>query len=117
MAPILRFAEAALFSVLLASVARAQSTTVPPEKSWALAASAILAEGNGDRHDRLEGRPRTPENIAYAVRLLRSSWSIADRNQLQASLRSVGETGYRQYFTRLGKRAELRRNNTPQDFE
>ena len=110
MGSILRLAGAALLPAVLAAA-------VPPEKSWALAASAILAERNGDRHDLLEGRPRTPENIAYAFRLLRRSWSVADRNQLLDALHDVRETGYRQYFTRLGKLAELNRNYTPKDFE
>jgi hypothetical protein len=117
MVPRLRFAGAALFPVFLATAAQAQPAAVPTEKTWALAASAILAERNGDQHDLLEGRPRTSENIAYAIGLLRRSWSVADHDQLLVALRSLRATGYRQYFTRFGKRAQQGGNEMPKDFE
>jgi len=117
MAPILRFAGAALFAAFLAIAARAQSAAMAPEKSWALAASAILTERNGDRHDLLGGQPRTSENIAEAADLLKRSWSVTDRSDLLDSLSNLRDGGHRASFNRLGKLAALGPVDTPQDSE
>lgn len=78
------------------------ATAESDQQKWALAASAILAQRNGDKHDLLGGRERTPDNINYARRLLAGSWGVRNRQGLIDTLRDLRETGWRAEFTRLG---------------
>jgi hypothetical protein len=83
--------------------ARAGEVAESDQQKWALAASAILAQRNGDRHDLLAGRERTPDNIQYAHRLLAGSWGVRNRRELIDALRSLRETGMRAEFDAFGR--------------
>jgi hypothetical protein len=83
-----------------ASAAAAEPLT--PPRAWALAASAMLAETNGDRHDHLSGVELTPRNVEARKRLLKDWWGVTDRATHLSALRSVAESGHRVRFAGTG---------------
>src|SRR5262245_32753853 len=99
----MRYTSALCVVAALARCALAQEPVDP--KQWALAASAILHQRNGDRHDLLGGRELNPENAAYARELLGGSWQARDRQALENALEWVRESGQRGEFNRFGRMA------------
>jgi hypothetical protein len=81
---------------------RAAAEPLTPPRAWALAAAAMLAESNGDRHDRLAGVDVTPANVEAAKRLLRDWWGVTDRTTHLDALRGVAERGHRAQFAAAG---------------
>jgi hypothetical protein len=92
-----------IVTVLLLSpvVAAAQP---PAQRAWALAATALLFERGGERHDLLAGVERTPGDVVALKRLLRDWWGVTDRATLLDSLRWVAESGHRTRFAATGAR-------------
>jgi hypothetical protein len=74
------------------------------QKGWALAASAVLWERNGDRHDLLAGRELTEANRHSSQRLLEESWGVRTREDLLGSLLWIHSGGHRQRFQQFGQR-------------
>jgi hypothetical protein len=73
-----------------------------PAQGWALAASAMLTEGNGDRHDLLGGATATDSTIQRSTDLLKASWGITNRSDLLVTLKWLDEEGHRKRFEHLG---------------
>ena len=73
------------------------------QQRWALAATAVLTEYNGERHDILEGVERTPENIARHKMLLNYWWGIDSREHLFFLLEWVEQIGHRKRFDEMGQ--------------
>lgn len=95
--------------VLVAALATSGCGQKPEEsppltgpKAWALAASALLAERNDERHDLLGGRERVAKDMEMWRSGLVKGWNIGDREDLLAALRSLEEEGDRREFTELG---------------
>jgi hypothetical protein len=72
------------------------------QKTWCLAACAILTHRNKDRIDILGGSERTDTNIdCWMKTLSESGWEIDDRTTLLASLRWIERGGHRAEFELL----------------
>lgn len=71
-------------------------------RSWALAASAIPTERNGQRHDLLGGTERTEANVKKWKQVMRD-WGIKTRADLFMVLKWLDEGGHRQDFEQLGE--------------
>ena len=71
-------------------------------QAWALAASAILTERNGERHDLLGGSERTPANSEGWKRSLSDWWGVHNREDLLSALQWIYDGGHRSNFERLG---------------
>ena len=96
----------ALFIVALGPTDSARAADATAEqRSWALAASALLTERNGGRHDRLASFERTASHVQQTRRLLEEWWGVIDRASLLASLERIEDGGHRASFARMG--AEL----------
>ncbi|MDP8248671.1 MAG: DUF1266 domain-containing protein [Candidatus Tritonobacter lacicola] len=72
------------------------------EQAWALAASALLAERNDERHDLLGGRERIAKDMEMWRAGLVKGWNVGDHEDLLATLRLLEEEGDRKEFTELG---------------
>lgn len=72
-------------------------------KNWALAASALLTERNGQRHDLLGGSERTEANVKNWKQTMRDWWGINSRADLFMVLKWLDEGGHRQDFEQLGE--------------
>ncbi len=87
-------------------------TTRPPgsqpitraQKSWGLAASAMLTEFNHGEHDTLAGFPMTPAMRRSIARLLADSWGIQNRDDLLSALAWIDQRGHRAEFSFLGEK-------------
>jgi hypothetical protein len=79
--------------------------TLMPAEEWALAASALLAERNGHRHDLLGGIVATEPEVKRWKYRLRNWWSVNNRTDLLMTLKWLNEEGHRKYFEQVG--AEL----------
>lgn len=75
-----------------------------PAQGWALAASAMLGEWNGDRHDLLGGVTATDSSIQRSQDLLQGSWGVTSRNDLLVTLKWLDQEGHRTRFEQLGAR-------------
>lgn len=73
------------------------------QKNWALAASALLTERNGQRHDLLGGSERTDANVKNWKQIMRDWWGINSRADLFMVLKWLDEGGHRQDFEQLGE--------------
>jgi len=73
------------------------------QKEWALASSAILMEVNNQRHDLLGGEFRSARNIETRLMMLRSWWSIENREDLLGTLSWLMDEGHRKEFTETGE--------------
>ncbi len=71
-------------------------------KAWALATTAILFEGNGERHDILAGVERSPENIESQKKSIADSWGVYNRGDLLEILEWLDKEGHRQDFEAFG---------------
>ncbi|HEY0319833.1 MAG TPA: DUF1266 domain-containing protein [Pyrinomonadaceae bacterium] len=71
------------------------------QKIWALAASAILAEGNNEPHV-IISRERSEEYIQGYRRLLDRTWGIRNRSDLVRTLDWIDQGGHRAEFERMG---------------
>lgn len=71
------------------------------QKIWALAASAMLAEGNNEPHVLL-ARERSEEYIQAYRRLLDQSWGIKGRSDLLSNLGWLEQGGHRAEFEQMG---------------
>lgn len=92
------------------ALARNGSAPVPAQKNWALAASAILTERNGQRHDLLGGSERTEANVKAWKQIMSDWWGINSRADLFTVLKWLDEGGHRQDFEQL---AEFSRSLSP----
>lgn len=72
-------------------------------RTWALAASALIFERNGDRHDLLGGRLPTEEGIEKQKRSLGNSWGVNNRQDLLEVLKWLESEGHRREFDEMGK--------------
>jgi hypothetical protein len=79
-------------------------TISTPAQGWALAASAMLGEWNGDRHDLLGGAAATESSVQRSQDLLRTAWGVSSRQDLLATLKWLDEEGHRKRFEQLGAR-------------
>ncbi len=73
------------------------------QKAWALATTAVLFETNGDRHDILGGREKTPENMNVWKNSLIEWWGIRNRQDLYGMLRWLDMSGHRRSFDKMSK--------------
>jgi hypothetical protein len=72
------------------------------QKAWALAASAVLTERNGQRHDLLGEAEPTDAIIIDTKKLMYDAWGIANRQDLFNVLRWIDEKGHRIEFEKAG---------------
>jgi hypothetical protein len=72
------------------------------QRGWALAASALPTEMNGERHDLLGGVHLSPENILSAQRSLQDGWGVDSRGRLLEALEWLETEGHRKEFKRQG---------------
>lgn len=99
-----RLAVVALVVVSLAPTLAAHADeALSPQRSWALAASAVLTERNGQLHDRLAGAHLTAREAEKARRTLGEWWGVTDRASLLDSLEWIQKTGHRERFARTGE--------------
>lgn len=84
----------------------AQPPVLEAQKGWALAASAILTQRNGQRHDLLGGSERTVASVREWKRIMSEWWGINSRADLLAALKWLEEGGQRQDFEQLGALVE-----------
>ncbi len=91
---------------LLCPVLAVEATVepTPQQRAWALAATALLTERNGDRHDVLAGVEMTPGTAEAAKRLLKEWWGVINRRTLEQSLKSLEDGGHRAQFALVGAR-------------
>jgi len=76
----------------------------PAQKAWGLAASALLTEGNRERHDLLGGGVRTEQRIKILSQRLNQWWDVSDRASLLQVLAWIDEGGHRRDFALVGER-------------
>jgi len=99
-----RLTTVALVILLLAPTrAVFAAEALSPQRAWALAASALLTERNGELHDHLAGSHLSAKAAEDARRLLREWWDVTDRATLLDSLAWIQNTGHREKFARTGK--------------
>lgn len=82
---------------------KANAETCTTAQRWALACPALLAVGNGHRHDILTGAPRTAENIASEKQLLSQWWNVGSRKDLLDQLTWLTKEGHRSDFEEMRK--------------
>jgi hypothetical protein len=75
-----------------------------PSQGWALAASAMLGEWNGDRHDLLGGATATEASIQRSQYQLKTAWGVSNRDELLVTLKWLDQEGHRKRFEQLGLR-------------
>jgi hypothetical protein len=99
-----RFAVVAVVIVVLAWARAAHADqALSLQQAWALAASALLTERNGERHDRLSGTSGNADDREDARRLLRDWWGVSDRRSLLDSLEWIEKGGHRHDFALTGQ--------------
>jgi Protein of unknown function (DUF1266) len=81
---------------------RGVSVRAASAQAWALAASAILTERNGQRHDLLGGSERNPANAEHWKRILSDWWGVRNREDLLSALEWIDDGGHRINFEKLG---------------
>lgn len=84
-----------------------------PAQQWALAAAAVLAERNHDRHDLLGGLPLSPKVREKSKRLLKDWWDITDRESLAATLSWLMYEGHNAAFAEM---ASAVANRAPEEI-
>jgi hypothetical protein len=72
--------------------------------AWALAATAITFEFNGDRHDLLSGRVASPDAQESERKMLLQWWDVNSRVELFQALTWLQLQGHRTDFAELGSR-------------
>jgi len=100
-----------IVAVLLVSLARTDFAraggATAQQRSWALAASALLTERNGERHDRLAGSDLTTGEAERVRRLLTDWWDVTDRRGLLDALKWIQNAGHRERFARMGEQLAI----------
>jgi hypothetical protein len=79
-------------------------TISTPAQGWALAASAMIDEWDGDRRDLLGGATATESSVHRSQDLLRTAWGVTSRDGLLVTLKWLDEEGHRKRFEDLGTR-------------
>ena len=81
----------------------ANSRPVKPgtPEAWGLAASALLTQLNGGRHDLLGTELATPRTVRDEKQALADWWGVNDRNDLLAMLDWVNQGGHRKDWEEL----------------
>jgi Protein of unknown function (DUF1266) len=91
----------AVVRTVTAQPARAQSSQLTDRQRWPLAASAIIAQRNGDRHDLLGGHEFSLESTSHANSVLFDAWDIKTRDDLFGVLRELRLNGDHALFAQF----------------
>src|SRR5512145_1841280 len=98
------FSEAGLSASIPSQSLQQDKTISTPAQGWALAASAMLGEWNGDRHDLLGGVNATESSIQRSQYQLKTAWGVSSRDDLLVTLKWLDQEGHRKRFEQLGAR-------------
>jgi TPR repeat protein len=80
--------------------------TPTSKKYWPLAASALVMELNGRRHDLLGGQMPTPENVRSELWNLYCWWGVISRDSLLEQLDWLEKEGHRKGFEEIARMAD-----------
>lgn len=98
------FSEAGVSAAIPLPPPQQDKVISAPAQRWALAASAMLGEWNGDRHDLLGGVTTTELSILRSQQLLKTDWGVSSRDDLFVVLAWLDQEGHRKRFEELGAR-------------
>jgi hypothetical protein len=98
------FSEAGVSASIPSQPLLQEKSISTPAQGWALAASAMLGEWNGDRHDLLGGVAATESSILRSQNVLRTSYGVTSRDDLLVTLAWLDQEGHRKRFEQLGAR-------------
>lgn len=99
------FSEAGLSAAVPRPLPQQDKVISTPAQGWALAASAMLGEWNGDRHDLLGGVTATESSILRSQHLLQT-YGVTSREGLLITLKWLDREGHRKRFEHLGARLD-----------
>ena len=81
---------------------------------WALAASAVLTEANGQQHNMLGGGNKNDDNTKQWKKILRDYWGVENKKDLLDTLEWIEREGHRKSFEEVGEQisriSELQRS-------